>query len=232
MPHFRKISIRKRILFSYGIFFTPIFAAMTPFLNFLADKKLPGWAMLHNARLSYHPREGHRVSHFDEVFWSESIEELRAKIGTPVLLNNREAREMAMYRFGEEELKAGNFRFDDMPGALTSESSDMEIFGESWVIFWVCPPDLDFITHYLLDKLEAEAGERIEAQQIKEVWDDYLHRIFFFHKGEGDMVELTLLYDSVQDTLMEQINASEKAPAESAWEILDEDSLLGGDDDW
>jgi hypothetical protein len=31
---------------------------MTPFLSYLADKALPGWALLRNARISFHPQEG------------------------------------------------------------------------------------------------------------------------------------------------------------------------------
>jgi hypothetical protein len=205
---------------------------MTPFLSFLADKTLPGWAMLHNARISFHPKEGHRVSSFEEVFWSASLPELRSKIPAPVLLDSREAREMASFRFNEDQLQASHFAFDDMPGALMSESSDMELFGESWVIFWVVPPDIEMIMNYLLDKLEQEADERIEAKQLKEVWDDYLNRIFFRHDGQGDLIELTALYEDVLEEMILRINGSEKAPAESAWEILDEDALLGGEDDW
>lgn len=205
---------------------------MTPFLSYLADKALPGWALLRNARISFHPQEGHRVSSFDAVYWSESIAELRSKIPQPTLLQTREALEMAGFRFAEEDLAAGNFSFDDLPSSLMSESSDMEVFGESWVIFWVVAPDLDMIVDYLTDKLEREAGERIEAPQLRDIWDDYVNRIFFRHDGDGDLLQLTLLYDQVQEALIERINASDKAPAESAWDILDEQGFLDGDNDW
>jgi len=205
---------------------------MTPFLSFLSDKQLPGWALLHNARIAYHLRDGHTVSAYDDIHWSESIAELRSKITAPTLLNSKEAREMMHFRYSPEEIHTNSFKFDDLPSSLMSESSDWELFGESWVIFWVVPADKDWVVNYLLAKAEREAADQISAEQIKEIWDDYLHRIFFQHLGEEDVVRLTLLYDEVQEELMERMNASDKAPEESAWEILNEETLLGDDDDW
>lgn len=199
--------------------------SMTPFLEFLSDKPAPGFALLKNARISYTGGEGYRVSGFEEAWWSGSYVELRAMLPRPVLLSTREARELASWKYSEAELQAADFQFDDQPMSLASESSDMELFGESWVIFWVVPPDKEHVINILINTLQQEAKGEISGEQLKETWDTYVNRIFFQHEGEQSLLDLTLLLEEIHTDLVGRINALPEAPAEESWEALNDFSF-------
>jgi len=205
---------------------------MTPFLEFLSDKILPGFAMLKNASVNLIPGQGHRVTRFEEAFWSNDIGSLRSQIPTPQLQATKEAMELIHYKFSEEELSKKHFHFEDEPSALLSESNDKEIFGESWTIFWVVRPQKEEIISIVLTELEKGAEERISAGQIEEVWDNKINRVFFRHDEEvDDLVELTLVYEELQEELIKRVNESTKAPLPESWEILNEDYLWSEDED-
>ena len=205
---------------------------MTSFLEFVSDKPLPGFAMLKNARVDLIPGQGHRVTNYEEAFWSDDIESLRSQIPGPLLQSTKEARELIQYKYSEDELRDKSFYFEDEPTALLSESNDREIFGESWTIFWVVRPDKEEIISLILTELEGGADERISAAQLEEAWDNKVNRVFFSNDEKvEDLLELTLVYEELQEELMDRINESPKAPLPESWEILNEDYLLSDDED-
>jgi hypothetical protein len=53
---------------------------MTPLFEVLADKQLPGWLLVKNAVISGDDGSGHRIASFDEHYFSDSFDELKAKI--------------------------------------------------------------------------------------------------------------------------------------------------------
>ena len=204
---------------------------MTPFLEYLSDKKLPGFAMLKNARLVFNSADGYLIKSYEQAFWSESIDELRAMIPVAHIVQNKEAIEQARFRFGEDFQSLTNFRFDDQPNSLLNESSDLVVFGESWVIFWVVPMDKAYVIQLILERLEENSEEKIQPEQIKNAWDECVNRIFFKHSGEQDSMELALIHEELLDELIEKVNQSPKAPDESAWDVLDEEKFLWDQDE-
>lgn len=204
---------------------------MSSFQEYLKDKALPGWAMLCNAEISFVPGEGSRIDSFEDARWSNSFSALRDLIPSPVLLDTREARELSSYRFSEEELKSGAFSYNDKPAALTNEASDQELFGESWTIFWVVPPDKEAVIAAMLDVLEKESGgSKISAELLKQVWNNYLERIFFRLNGDEDMFEMHLLYDEIFNEVVERIQGLTNAPDEDSWAVLNEDEFMSEDE--
>ncbi len=204
---------------------------ITPFFEFLADKELPGFALLKNTRIQSVARLGNRISQFDEAHWATSYQELCVMLPIPHLLETREAREQAAYKFSEEDLKTGHFQFDDMPIALTNESSDRELFGECYTIFWVVSTDKQNILEHLLNDLQTPEGEKISSEMIKKLWDEKVNRIFFHYTGDVDAVEHALLQEELHEELIEAINALPNAPEESSWEVLNEDVFWGDDEE-
>lgn len=200
----------------------------SPFLAFLEGKEIPGFALLKNTRIENVARKGLRIAHFDEAHWSESFDVLKAMLPVATLLPTREAREQAAYKFSEEDLKASHFHFDDMPLALTNESSDRELFGECYTIFWVVPANKEIIISQCIADLSS--ADKITGDHLKKLWDEKVNRIFFHFTGELDVVEHTLLQDELHDELIEAINALPNAPEESAWDALNEDVFWGDDD--
>jgi hypothetical protein len=195
---------------------------MSPFLLFLADKHPPGWAMLKNAKISSDPSEGYRIASFEDAFWSDSISQLREIIPKPQLLSTREAKELIQFRYSETEIESGDFKFDDLPASLLNETSDLELFGSCYPIFWVVSPDKEVVIESIVAKLSHEAIDKISPEQIKQLWDDHLNRIFFKHDGTEEFIDLALLHEELVAELIERINNLPCAPSEESWEVLNE----------
>jgi len=204
----------------------------SPFLEYLADKQIPGFALLKNVTIENVPRKGMRISGFDESHYADSYGALQQLIPIPKLLDTREAKEQASYKYSEADLRTANFVFDDLPLSLTNESSDRELFGESYTIFWVVPADKEVIMELLLADFKANPESQITAEQIKATWHEKINRQFFHFTGEADTVHLAMIQEELEEDLMEVINQLPNAPDESAWEILNEDIYWGEDDEY
>jgi len=204
---------------------------MTAFLLFLQDKQPPGFALLKNAKIRVDPAEGYRISEFEEAIWSDSIVELRQRLQKPVLLNTREAKDLVRFKYSEYEIASGDFHFDDLPSSLLNETSDKELFGYSFPIFWVVEPDKEKVINFLTDKLVAEATDAISAEQLKTLWNDYVNRMFFKHDGTA-FTELAFLHDEMIGALIDRIKELPCAPAEESWDVLNEEVDWDAEDDW
>lgn len=194
---------------------------MTPFLQYLADKQLPGYALLKNAVTQFVPEKGYQISGFDEAHWSNGIEELENKIPQPVLQNTREAKEYSGYRFSPEELKTEDFHFDTMPSALLNEANDMTVFGESYTILWIAEPEEDWLQSEIIQLFNAKTQEKIGESDILEIWDKTINRIFFRTNGDEE-VSLVLIFDDLISSVVEAINALPNGPDEATWDALNE----------
>jgi hypothetical protein len=204
----------------------------SPFLEYLADKQIPGFALLKNVTIENVPRKGMRISGFDESHYADSYGALQQMLPIPSLLSTREAIEQASYKYSDKELKEANFVFDDLPLSLTNESSDRELFGESYTIFWVVPAEKEVILELLLADFKANPESQITAEQIKAIWHEKLNRLFFHFTGEADTIHLALIQEEIEEDLIDAINSLPNAPDESAWEVLNEDIYWGEDDEY
>lgn len=204
----------------------------SPFLEYLADKQIPGFALLKNITIENVPRKGMRISGFDESYYADSYGALQQMLPSPKLLKTREAKEQASYKYSEKDLEEANFVFDDLPVSLTNESSDRELFGESYTIFWVVPAEKEVILELLLADFNANPDIQITAEQIKTTWHEKLNRIFFHFTGDADTAHLAMIQEEIEEDLIELISNLPNAPVESAWEILNEDIFWGEDDEY
>ncbi len=197
------------------------FYYMTPFLLYLADKQLPGYALLKNAVTQFVPEKGYQISGFDEAFWSLNMEELLAKIPKPELQNTREAKEYSGYRFSAEELSAQDFHFDTMPSALLNEANDKTVFGESYTILWVAEPEEEWLQKTIIEIFNSRTQQQIEASDILAVWEKTINRIFFRTNGDEEL-SMALIFDDLIQSLIDAINALPNGPNEETWNALNE----------
>lgn len=195
---------------------------MTDFQLFIQDYKAPGFVLLKNAQTKFVATLGFQVHSFDDASWSNSFSDLLSSIPNPTLLDNKEAKELAGWRFSEAEISARNFKFDTLPESLVSESSDLKLFGESYTIFWIAEPDENWVIEAILPHFETPENTAIDAALIQRVWNETISRIFFM-KREQNALDLHLLYEELIENLIARINALPNAPAPEAWEILNED---------
>lgn len=203
-----------------------VLCGMTPFLEYLSDKALPGYVLVKNARTRFASGLGNQVVEMEHAEWSNSLEELEARIPKPSLLQHREAQEMARWRFTEEELKSEAFHYNTFPSALLNESGDREVFGSSYTIFWVVEPDMESCIERILNHFEHTSDQAITAEQLKSVWHATVERIFF-RKTDEDSATLHFLYEEMLELLIERIQALPNAPADEAWDALNEEPDWG-----
>lgn len=192
---------------------------MTPFLQYLADKQLPGYALVKNAVTQFVPGKGYQMTSFEEAHWSMNMEDLLLKVPKPVLQNSREAKEYAGYRFSPEEIKAQDYQFDTMPSALLNEANDATVFGESYSILWVAEPEDEWLQKVIIERLNEQSSDSISGEAILSVWENTIDRIFFRTKDEQEE-PLALLFDELINNLIEAINQLPNAPEQSAWDVL------------
>lgn len=195
---------------------------MTDFQRFLQDYNAPGFVLLKNAQTKFIATLGFQVHSFDDATWSDSFSKLLTTVPNPTLLENKEAKELAGWRFSEAEIAARDFQFDTLPESLVSESSDLKLFGESYTIFWIAEPDENWVIDAILPHFETPDNTQIEAPLIQRVWNETINRIFFM-KREQNALDLHLLYEELIENLIARINSLPNAPAPEAWEILNED---------
>ena len=195
---------------------------MTEFQRFLSDYKPPGFVLLKNAQTKFLSQMGFQVNTFDTAIWSDSFETLMQAIPSPRLLQNKEANELAAWRFSEQEIAQAAFQFDTLPESLVSESCDLKIFGESYSIFWVAEPDEEWVIEAITQRFNTPNNSPIEAQLIQKVWNETVNRIFFMKRNETAL-DLHVLYEDLIEKLIERINALPNAPSPEAWDVLNED---------
>lgn len=201
---------------------------MTPFMQFLSDKSLPGYALLKNAKTKLVPGVGYQVQSFDDIQWNIKIEPLLELLPKPELLSGKEARELAAWRFSEEEINNQQFNFNTLPSALLNEAGDMEIFGCAYTLFWVAEPDTDWLVNAVIACFNSNPSEKISAEQLKQVWGNTMDRLFFRQSGQ-EGVELHILADEMIDEVIAAINALPNAPNPEAWDALNEEPDWGDD---
>jgi hypothetical protein len=195
---------------------------MTEFQRFLQHYTPPGFVLLKNAQTKFVAQMGFQVSSFEEAKWSDSFDTLCQSIPSPKLIQTKEAKELAAWRFSEEAINHAQFTFDTLPESLVSEAADLKIFGESYTIFWIAEPDEEWVISKVLNAFAKEGNARIDAPCIQKVWNETVNRIFFV-KREESAFELHLLYEDLVESLIERINALPNAPLPEDWEILNED---------
>lgn len=190
--------------------------------EFLKDKDLPGWLLIHNARLEMISDGSLMVSDASQLYWSHNFDELQKQIPSAKVMATPEAKELASYRFSDDELKNGTFQFNNFPMALADEGNDFDIFGECYTIFWVCEPELEKVCELLMKTFSNKCSGKVLPEHIRWFWNDYLDRIYFRTSGEADPFQLATLQDDIITNIIDAINALPEPPEEEAWNVLNE----------
>ncbi|MFN5318621.1 MAG: hypothetical protein ACK5CY_07250 [Bacteroidia bacterium] len=199
---------------------------MTPFQEFVKQHKAPGFILLKNARTRFVSSIGYQVSTFEDAQWNEQIQPLIDQIPKAQLLPSKEARELASWRFSDEEIQDGQFTFDTFPASLLSETTDLDLFGASYTIFWIAEPDTDWIINAVLLRFEALPQESIITKEyIRDIWNQTIERIFFYPHRDIE-TELFLKFDEVIDEIVSRINALPNAPLPESWNVLNDEDFF------
>lgn len=111
--------------------------------------------------------------------------------------------------------------FDDTLRQLTEPPTDLAIFGESYTVVWLCPPDLDRVTAAVMDHIERRTKggtKEIDAFLLLEVWRDYLDR---HHVAAPLSEEARERWLELNGEVEHRIRSLPNAPSEEAWDELE-----------
>ena len=119
------------------------------------------------------------------------------------------------------DLVISGFHFHDNP--YDEEAmDDYEILGVSFSIIWVCQDDFDATIEHLLDfaKEAAKDDERIGCSILRQVWSDYLDRLFILSEDiQKDYCDFIF---NVRGEFIRRVSLQPKAPLQSDWDDLEE----------
>jgi hypothetical protein len=190
--------------------------------------KLPSMCLFHNADIdwSWHPNLDFTVC--DCVVDGDDLDELRSLVPEPALPTDPE--KLALYRQhrtqdriitwnekGDWSEEVEPPRFDDSLDLFATGASDLEIFGESYTILLVVPPDVGIAVDYLLKVLPDPAGQ-IDGFYLLKAWTDYVDRLTFW-PVTADSHQLWL---EVTAGLEARLNSLPNGPGKDDWDDLNE----------
>ncbi len=137
-----------------------------------------------------------------------------------------------------------SFGFDDKP-VTDCRRSDRDLFGETYTVFWLCPPDERVIVSTLIDHVENMVGsdshpvalrsllerhnalgpysrpcETIDGYMLLFVWMNYFNRMCIWDKDDSGRTPADLL-KTVRQEFVDQVNRLPHGPTTADWNRID-----------
>ncbi len=147
------------------------------------------------------------------IKYAEDFDEVKMAIPHPALPEDDYKQSLFEKKLGE--LKKSLAVFDDSPYDISEgDPADYEIFGESYTVIWVCPPDVEEIVDYLVEKYA-------ELRDLVAIWEYYIDRmhIYPFYSLETTSDDF---YDNVCDLFEKKVNKLEEPPGDKEWDELND----------
>lgn len=189
---------------------------MNIFKTWFDAKEIPIFALARNVKVKSEKSGTFTITSFDEIITSDNISRLRNQIPAPVTPSSGERKEMFDWRFSDDDgmVDEASVVYDDSPSGLAGESTDMDVFGENHIIFWIVPADEKLLSKAMIDalnKLSEEEDDQLVLASM--LLDEYISRIYFV-QHELSMLELHAILEESLNSLM--VYMEEKYGAESA----------------
>ncbi|MES2766521.1 MAG: hypothetical protein V4642_11660 [Bacteroidota bacterium] len=146
---------------------------------------------------------------FDEIFIGQNIDD-------PILRPPK--MEVSQEFLDELEEKYGNTfeeYYTTFPANLVDEFPDKEIFGTSYTVLCIFPPDVDFTVDYIVDWADKNRNNSGEID-LYTIWNFYLEHLYFFPQFD-DIVGWDFA-----EKIEEKLNKLPNPPTKSDWDYLEE----------
>ena len=187
--------------------------AMKNFEQYLAGIKLPAYILFKNLKFEHDFDIDASIARGEIIETRDTYYELKEKIPKPKFPEDEYKVSLLDSKYGqinENELEYDDTIFDICEG----EPSDFEIFGESYTIVLVCPPDESIILKYLVEQYKKE-------RDLLNIWISYLDRLHIF-----PFYSLEITSDNFTENLSEDFQNKVKQlplpPTEEEWDELKE----------
>lgn len=183
------------------------------FSEFLESVKIPCFVLARNLYFEHEYDLDAPVSRGEIIKCSQQIKEVRQLIPRPVIPEDDYKQSLFEKKIGE--MKSANANYDDSPFDLAEgDPNDFEIFGESYTIVWFCPPDVEEVTGFLVNKYR-------NNRDLIKIWENYIDRM---HIYPFYSLELTSddFYEKICDTFEEKVSSLPDPPSKEEWDKLND----------
>lgn len=201
---------------------------MTAFEQSIHQLTLPRLILVHNLKFYSLYDQDAPIASGELLGHSEEYARLQKKIPPPPFPSSESGRQL-VYEFLDVENQAEfeqKAAYNDTVYGLTGDftPSDSELFGETYTILLLCPPDIPAIVSFLVGRIKALAGEeQISFAHLQLVWEQYVDRIHIYpFNAIQRMLIINTLYEDIISEFIEKVQMLPNAPEEEDWEELDE----------
>jgi len=161
---------------------------------------------------------------------TETLSEAQSQIPEFTFPSDPEKQELYRDIFEDgEDMVAGDaleYVGSNLPWAIIDPEdcpydSGKAVFGVTYTVVWVCPPDKNLIIENLIKQIQdlIKQNKSSLASEISYIWDEILERIIFTHENNSD--DESLKYD-IKNELEKTLNQLPNAPTQADWDYLDE----------
>jgi len=202
-------------------------------LKQLKNIKQPKFVLIKNLQTPYMAYETvHDFIAGEIVCITDSLKEAQAQIPKFTFPTDPDKQELyrEIFEDGEDMLAGDALEYvgSNLPWAIIDPddcpyNSGLAVFGVTYTIVWVCPPDKNLI----LESLIKQTQERVKLNnssldnELDYIWDDVLERMIFTYENHDDD---DLKYD-IKEDLEKRLNKLPNAPTQADWDYLDEMSM-------
>lgn len=182
--------------------------------------QLPAFYLFKNLRLEDPFIQDSSIESFEFMQRGDSFYELQNLIPNPEYPEEPALLKLFIHRFGDVLPEDENdYWYDDTPGQLCEDIQDKDIFGDSYTILWVCPPNKQLIIDAIIEHLKAETRgfrDEILESHLIDIWNDFIDRIQIL--SESNDIYGSQIISEIKEELPRHINKLPNAPSESTWE--------------
>jgi hypothetical protein len=181
--------------------------------EFLESVNLPAFILVKNLWFEHENDFDAPISRGEIIRQSKEFSELKKIIPQPDLPEDDYKQSLFEKKLGE--LKISNAVFDDSPYDIAEgDPTDYEIFGQSYTILWMCSPDIDELTDFLVERYN-------QNRDLIFIWENYIDRMHIFPFYSLEMTSDDF-YEEICNAFEDKVNNLKNSPSQKEWDELND----------
>ncbi len=186
---------------------------MKNFDEYLSGLKLPSFVLIKNLKFEHDYDIDAAIARGEVINYNLSFDALRSEIPKPRFPDDDYKTSLLDSKYGqvsEDELEYDDTIFDITEG----EPNDYEIFGESYTIVFLSPPEKDNLLKYLRDRYSKE-------RDLVNIWTSYIDRIHIYPFYSLDVTSDQFI-EEISEDFQSLVRKLPKPPDEEEWDELND----------
>ncbi len=172
---------------------------------------MPCFVLFKNLRFEHDYDIDASIARGEIIDSDTSCEKLRSAIPRPQFPDDEYKISLLDSKYGhisEDELEFDDTLFDITEG----EPDDYEIFGESYTLVFICPPDEEFILKYLSNQYRKE-------KDLVNIWISYIDRLHIFPFYSLEVTSDKFL-ENISENFQSIVKELPEPPTKEEWDEL------------